>query len=185
MPEQNLIAQINKSNNDATGSKLGDIYQYTIALLKCFEVQEQEVLLIETLGDVTILSQDNNRIQMEVKHHKAEDNLGERDIDIWKTLKNWVKEFDKFEEFEKLVLFTTSVIKEDSVFKGWNDREPLEKFYILKEIGKEEKKKEEGFRALYKTIFEEYSLQLRDLNAGILFRTCHSKMLKFIYWQMS
>lgn len=140
-------------SNDATLSKIGDIYQYLIALLKCFELLEGESILIEVLGDVTKISQKDS-FQMEIKHHIGKDNLIDRDIDFWKTLKNWTIEFDKIKVFDKLILYTTSCIAEDSPFADWNHKKSGEKIAILKEIGKLEKKgREETFRGIYNDIF--------------------------------
>lgn len=144
---------LNRASNDATLSKIGDIYQYLIALLKCFELQEGESILIEALGDVTKISQKNS-FQMEVKHHIGEDNLSDRDVDFWKTLKNWMVEFDKINKFTKLVLYTTSSMSENSSFKEWNTKEKEGKLQILKEIGKETGGREETFREIYNNIFK-------------------------------
>ena len=39
--------------NDATLQKVGDLYQYFIALLDCFSLKKGEAMLIETQGDVS------------------------------------------------------------------------------------------------------------------------------------
>ena len=50
--------------NDATKQKIGDIYQYFIALFDCFSLKKGESMLIETEGDVSIVSHSGqNRIQ--------------------------------------------------------------------------------------------------------------------------
>ena len=41
-----------KAINDATLNKSGDIYQYLLALKDCFELNEGDMLQIETNGDV-------------------------------------------------------------------------------------------------------------------------------------
>jgi hypothetical protein len=143
---------LERVSNDATLSKIGDIYQYLIALLKCFELQEGESILIEVLGDVTKVSQKES-FQMEVKHHSGDDNLIDRDIDFWKTLKNWANEFDSIRGFDKLILYTTSNISEKSSFVDWNHKKAKEKMLILKEIGQLKKPREETFRAIYNDIF--------------------------------
>lgn len=139
-------------SNDATLSKIGDVYQYLIALLKCFELQEGESILIEVLGDVTKVSQKDS-FQMEVKHHIGQDYLIDRDVDFWKTLKNWTIEFDKIKGYDKLILYTTSNIAEDSSFADWNHKKNREKMSILNKIGKIRKAREETFRKIYNDIF--------------------------------
>lgn len=54
--------------NDATKQKIGDIYQYFIALFDCFSLKKGESMLIETEGDVSIVSHSGqNRVQKEIK----------------------------------------------------------------------------------------------------------------------
>lgn len=141
-----------RASNDATLSKIGDIYQYLIALLKCFELQEGESILIEVLGDVTKVSQKDS-FQMEVKHHIGENYLSDRDVDFWKTLKNWTIEYEKIKSYDKLILYTTSNIAEDSPFFDWNQKKDSEKMSVLKKIGEFVKSREETFRGIYKDIF--------------------------------
>lgn len=45
-----------KAINDATLNKVGDIYQYLIALKDCFELNDGDTLQIETNGDVSIIN---------------------------------------------------------------------------------------------------------------------------------
>ncbi|MBB6632499.1 hypothetical protein [Clostridium algidicarnis] len=129
-------------SNDATLSKIGDIYQYLIALLKCFELHDGESILIEVFGDVTKVSQKDS-FQIEVKHHIGEDYLSDRDVDFWKTLKNWTIEYDKIKNYDKLILYTTSNIAEDSPFLDWNHKKDSEKMSVLKEIANIKKSREE------------------------------------------
>lgn len=42
--------------NDATLQKVGDMYQYLIALRDCFELNNGDTLQIETNGDVSIIN---------------------------------------------------------------------------------------------------------------------------------
>ena len=76
-----------KATNDATLNQAGTIYQYFIALRDCFELQDDDVLEIETHGDVSVISSnEGSSFQKEVKHHFGKSSLGERSIDFWKTL---------------------------------------------------------------------------------------------------
>ena len=75
-----------KSVNDATLTKIGDIYQYLIALRDCFELNDGEILQIEIGGDVSVINESGGIFQKEVKHHLSVNNLSDRDIDFWKTL---------------------------------------------------------------------------------------------------
>lgn len=143
---------MNRANNDATFSKLGDIYQYYVALLECFKMNENEKILIEVCGDVSKISK-NTSFQMEVKHHIGDDFLGDRDVDFWKTLRNWVKDFNRVKDFSRLILFTTSDITEKSSFIDWNIKNSTEKLETLKNIGSTVKGRESAFREFYNEIF--------------------------------
>lgn len=77
--------------NDATLTQLGNIYQYYIALKDCFEMNIEDKLQIEILGDVTVISDLKNfSFQKEVKHHIKLKKLSNQDIEFWKTLYNCI-----------------------------------------------------------------------------------------------
>jgi hypothetical protein len=140
-----------RSINDATLSKLGDIYQYYVALLECYKLKVEETILIEVSGDISKISKTNS-FQMEVKHHVGDSLISDRNIDFWKTIRNWISEFSRIQDFRKLVLFTTSGISEDSLLFGWNEKEIGERFTILKSIGAISKSNESTFRPIYSEI---------------------------------
>lgn len=149
---------MNRKRNDATPSKVGDIYQYFIALLDCFKMKDGEKIQIELQGDVTLISGDNNSFQKEVKHHTGSSNLSERNIDLWNTLKNWIIDYSDSMKFDQLILFTTADIATTSVFCNWNTKEKTDKYNILHQIGERIKKAEEGFRPCYNDIFNSESI---------------------------
>lgn len=64
---------MDRATNDATLTKVGDIYQYYIALLECFSMTDGDKLQIEENGDVSIIAKTpENSFQKEVKHHFGE-----------------------------------------------------------------------------------------------------------------
>ncbi|HHV08661.1 MAG TPA: hypothetical protein GXX75_00055 [Clostridiales bacterium] len=100
-----------RKRNDATLSKLGDIYQYFIALFDCFKLKAGEKIQIELQGDDTLISSEINRsFQKEVKHHIGDSKLSDRDQDLWNTLKNWILDYKDNVDFGQLILFTTADI---------------------------------------------------------------------------
>lgn len=143
-----------RAKNDATLNKLGDIYQYYIALFECFKMKENDKVLIEVRGDVSKVSKIDS-FQMEVKHHIGDDIINERNKDLWNTLKNWYKEYDRIKDFDNLIFFTTSDILETSPFYKWELKSTKEKLKTLKSIGRTKKDKEATFRKLYKDIFSD------------------------------
>ena len=141
--------------NDATKNKIGDIYQYLVALRDCFDLEEGETLQIETNGDVSIINDGGGRFQREVKHHFGKKCISDRDIDFWKTLANWYVDYERVKGFSDYILSTTATIKEDSPFYGWNDKEKAEKLKCLKDIGAVSKEREGTFRTQYNRIFSD------------------------------
>lgn len=141
--------------NDATLNKIGDIYQYLIALKDCFELKDGDTLQIETNGDVSIINCMGGSFQREVKHHFGDKYISDRDIDFWKTLANWYVEYERLKTFSSFILSTTATIKNNSPFFGWNNIEKTEKLGRLKKIGSISKENEETFRTQYNKIFGE------------------------------
>jgi hypothetical protein len=156
---------MDRASNDATLKKVGDIYQYYIALHECFKMNEDEKIHIELSGDVSKISADKTSFQMEVKHHIGNDFISDRDVDFWKTLKNWVKEFGRIKSFNRLILYTTSNIDKNSLINGWNEKDKIKKLETIKEIGKISKEKEEGFRGLYNEIFASDENKIKSILA--------------------
>ncbi|RAP30366.1 hypothetical protein C2W64_01558 [Brevibacillus laterosporus] len=141
-----------RASNDATLSKLGDIYQQYIGLLECFKMQEGETILFEVEGDVTKLS-NNNSFQMEIKHHLKKNPIIDRNIDFWNTIRNWFKEFNRIKDHKKLILFTTAEIDVRSSLYNWNDESIDQRLNILRKIGLIVKNREKTFRPLFNDIF--------------------------------
>lgn len=104
-----------KQKNNAISSVQGITYQNLVALEKCFELLEGQTLYIEIFGDVTV----ENDSQTEVKHEKGY--LDKLSHSFWKTVSNWIDD-SKFQTYSKLVLLTTQELKEDSLFKGFNEK---------------------------------------------------------------
>lgn len=142
-----------KAINDATLKKVGDIYQYLIALRDCFDLNDGDALQIETNGDVSIINDVNGRFQREVKHHFGNRYISDRDIDFWKTLANWYVDYERIKNFSNYILSTTATIQSNSPFHSWNNIKKTEKLKHLKDIGNISKKNEETFRNQYNKIF--------------------------------
>ncbi|MDR7319700.1 hypothetical protein [Brevibacillus nitrificans] len=141
-----------RQKNDDTKTKLGDTYHYFIVLEHCLNLKDNEVIYVEKYGDIAVLS-DTNPINLETKRHEGEHLLSDRHIDFWKTLKNWIDNYKNMRLFKKLILFTTSVLPDNSSFDDWNISSAVEKLAILKKIGSEIKDREKGFRGLFDEIF--------------------------------
>ncbi|WP_339310891.1 ABC-three component system protein [Paenibacillus sp. FSL M7-0896] len=139
--------------NDDTKTKLGDIYHYYIVLKNCLELQEKETLYIEKYGDISLESKLDSK-NWEIKHHTTKHQLIDRNIDFWKTLRNWIKYYENMKQFKKLILFTTSEYPLQGSFQNWNNMKGSEKIEALIKIGSIKKDAEETFRPLYNEIFK-------------------------------
>lgn len=113
-------------SNQATPKYLGYVYQVLIAIEQCFVAKKNQTIWIECYGDVY-----NGSIGTEVKHHIGQSYLTDNSPDFWKTLKNLVTE--DISGVEEFALHTTSDIKVDSIFYGWNELSKTKKYKLLKD----------------------------------------------------
>ena len=124
--------------HDSTKTFKPIIYQFLIALEKCFEMQNDESIWIEKYGDVT----NSNGEQVEVKDYQK--NLTDLDHNVWKTLKNWLDDGFDISHYHSFILLTTQTISPTSKFIDWNNKnkdEKLESLNSIKEKFDEQKKK--------------------------------------------
>lgn len=142
-----------RQKNDATLSKLGDIYQYYVATLDCFKMVVGDKIQIEIQGDITCISGDKIRFQKEVKHHVGGGKLTDRNSEMWKTLKNWTENYEQSIRCDKLILHTTSEISDTSIYHKWDKKNGEEKYKLLFDVGVEKQTREKEFREFYDKIF--------------------------------
>jgi len=117
-----------KLANDASSSTHGLIYQFYIAVLKCFEMTEGQKVILERYGDVTVSASQ----QFEVKHYG--DALTDSHINFWNTLNNWLRPDFDASQYSALVLFTTQKIGPNSSLREWNEVGLVARMNILKSI---------------------------------------------------
>lgn len=117
-----------KLKNDSTATFRPIIYQFYVALEKCFDLLEGESVFVESYGDVTI----TGKSQIEVKDYS--DNLTDAHENLWKTLKNWLNEDFKISHYKNLILHTTQSIGPESLLTNWNAKNASEKEEILRRI---------------------------------------------------
>ncbi len=135
--------------HDSTKTFRPIIYQFLVALEKCFEMQDAESVWIEKYGDVT----SSNGEQIEVKDYEKK--LTDLDHNIWKTLKNWLDDAFDISHYHSLILLTTQTISPTSKFIDWNKKDKNEKLEILKSIAKEykaQKSKSDSTQKLLDTV---------------------------------
>lgn len=123
---------------DATASTRGTTYHLCVAVARCYEMREDQKLLIEELGDVTVKDQE----QIEVKQYS--DALTDGHHNFWNTLRNWMDDAFDADAYTSLILHTTQKFGAKTRLRDWNDAPLGRRMAILKEIHAEF---EEGFSA--------------------------------------
>ncbi len=113
--------------NDNTLKSLGIDYQKLIALEYCLNAKKNHTIWIECKGDVA-----TENTSTEVKHHIDGGVIIDNSEDVWKTIKNYTVNFDVIKQYSNLVLHTTAVCRDNSIFYNWNDLKVTEKYAKLK-----------------------------------------------------
>ena len=63
------------------------IFQFLVALERCFEMQEGQSVYIERFGDVSVIGGEE-AMQIESKYYKRD--LFDLDENVWNTISNWI-----------------------------------------------------------------------------------------------
>ena len=117
--------------NDASQQVKGFIYQFLIALEKCFEMREGQSVYIECHGDVSVEGTEKAE-QTEVKYYKKQ--LTDLDPNLWKTIANWSNPEFEIDKYDSLVLLTTQKIGLTSKWDNWNIKPFAERKSIVKAL---------------------------------------------------
>lgn len=108
-------------------------YQLLVAVEHCYDLEPEECLWLEVLGDVTIPGQ----AQIEVKNYS--DSLTDSHTNFWNTIRNWLHEdFDRT-SYKRLVLLTTQEFGAQSRLKNWLDCTADQRLEIMVAIFTESK----------------------------------------------
>lgn len=118
-------------SQDASQRVKGFIYQFLIALEKCFEMQEGQSVYIECHGDVSVEGADE-AVQTEVKYYKKQ--LTDLDLNVWKTIANWSNPECEIDKYDSLVLLTTQKIGLTSKWDNWNNKSIVERKNIVQAL---------------------------------------------------
>ncbi|MCQ2271448.1 MAG: hypothetical protein MJZ72_01475 [Bacteroidales bacterium] len=117
---------------DSTSTTKGFLFQFLVALEKCFEMEEGQSVYIETYGDVSLLGDLSKSEQIESKFYKK--SLTDLDKNVWNTIHNWMSDEFPIDKFSSLVLFTTQKISKGSAWENWNNKTFAERQKVLAEI---------------------------------------------------
>ena len=121
-----------KLSFDSTSSIKGGLFQFLIALERCFEMQEGQAVYIETYGDVSVLGNLSDSKQIESKLYKKA--LTDSDKNVWKSIYNWMREDFPIDTFSSLILLTTQKVPIGSAWLNWNGKNPSERMEVLRNI---------------------------------------------------
>ena len=140
---------------DSTLSIKGILFQFLVALERCFEMQEGQSVFIETYGDVSVLGSLFDSKQIESKLYKKA--LTDYDKNVWKSIYNWMREDFPVDIFSSLILLTTQKVPIGSAWLNWNGKNPSERMDILRNIKKSfdsRKRKDKDLSTYMNVIFD-------------------------------
>lgn len=143
-----------KLSFDSTPTLKGIVFQFLVALDRCFEMQEGESVYIETFGDVSVLGGDNPT-QIESKCYKTD--LTDLDENVWNTIHNWMRDNFPIEKFSSLFLLTTQRVGKKSEWGDWNKKgfeDKLKAFHRIKERFDKKKRRSEKLKSMMDNIFD-------------------------------
>lgn len=143
-----------KLSFDSTPTLKGIVFQFLVALDRCFEMQEGESVFIETFGDVSVLGGDNPT-QIESKCYKTD--LTDLDENVWNTIHNWMRDDFPIEKFSSLFLLTTQKAGKRTEWRDWNKKGLEDKLKILhhiKECFDKKKRRSEKLKSMMDAIFD-------------------------------
>lgn len=121
--------------NDNSTALAATVHQLYLALEACFKMDRtDQCVIIEKLGDFTVLNSNNDGVGTEVKSYDKENELTDSHANWWNTLRNWLQEDQQLNTLSSLVLYTTQPISESSLLTRWNDSTAEQRVAILKKI---------------------------------------------------
>lgn len=157
-----------KLSSDASATVKGFLYQFLVALEKCFEMEEGQSVYIECHGDVSVEGADNST-QIETKNYTR--HLTDLDINVWKTMANWIDSTFPLEKFDSLVLLTTQKIGTTSKWLNWNNHSLDERIKTIDEIRKKRIISPELKDLMTKIFAEENKVRLSKIIERMVFDT--------------
>ena len=122
---------MDKVGFDSTSTVKGFLFQFLVALEKCFEMQEGQSVYIERFGDVSLVGKEGSE-QIESKYYEKD--LTDLDKNVWNTLANWMDDSFELDKFSALVLLTTQKAGARSKWRDWNNKSIADRKTILNDI---------------------------------------------------
>ena len=145
---------------DSTSTIKGIIFQFLVALERCFKMQEGQSVYIEHFGDVSVIGKED-AIQIESKYYKRD--LSDLDENVWNSISNWADSSFSLEKFSSLVLLTTQKVGKRSKWNGWNEKSLSERKTVLDEIRRKRSKSEKIAKIFEKVFSPDNSSRLEDI----------------------
>lgn len=126
------------NEHDATGSVLGYLYQTSWALLELISQKRADAsLTLEMLDDVEWDADGSASELIQVKHHATPGGLGNKSVDLWRTLNVWLDNGSPTDPLgPTLTLVTTSTAAEGSAaffLRSGPERDPDRALSILED----------------------------------------------------
>lgn len=179
---------MDKIGFDSTSTVKGFLFQFLVALEKCFEMQEGQSVYIERFGDVSLVGKAGSE-QIESKYYEKD--LTDLDKNVWNTLANWMDNSFELDKFSALVLLTTQKVGARSKWRDWNDKSVSDRKIILNKIhnsfDKKRDKSEELQRIMNKVFDAEKTSRLDEITKKLTMDhltmdgSCYYNKLKDVY----
>ncbi len=119
---------MNTVRANATASTRATIYQFCLAVDKCYLLRPGQKLLIEELGDITV----EGESQIEVKAYS--DELSDGHPNFWNTITNWLDPKFPSGAYQSLILLTTQSFSPTATLASWNVSTSQERLSLLLNI---------------------------------------------------
>lgn len=133
------------SSHQAAGPMIGYLYQLRYALLLLLENGHQSYKIsIEKFDDIAFEDGNSPKELIQTKHHATAGNLGDKSVDLWKTIKVWLDQLEDHSNlFEscRFLIITTQIAAENSAASllKISKRNEKEAISILKKVAQEHK----------------------------------------------
>ena len=141
------------SSHQAAGPMIGYLYQMRYALLLLLENDRQSYRIsIEKFDDIAFEDGNSPKELIQTKHHATAGNLGDKSVDLWKTIKIWLDQLEEHSNlFEscRFLIVTTQIAAENSAASllKISKRNEKEAISILKKVAQEHKN--ESLKGVY------------------------------------
>ena len=159
------------TSHEAASQMTGYLYQVRYALLLLLESEKQNnKISIEKFDDISFDDGFSAVEMIQTKHHGVAGDLGDKSVDLWKTIKVWLDQIEEHPDLLtscRFLLITTQTASEDSAASllRKNHRDEEKAIRLLQAVA--EKRGNEALYSIYDKFLETEATTLKDLFKAI------------------